>query len=102
MVRSLARGSPSSPRYDAYHSDSDDEGEDEDEHEHGNHAHGEDRYSSQDAERGLLSGTSPTPTNVRSDAGAASNSWRDMLPLSFTSLARTSSPRDPERPDRTR
>ncbi|CAG8951860.1 hypothetical protein HYFRA_00005664 [Hymenoscyphus fraxineus] len=88
VVRSLARGSPSSPRYDAYHDDSDDDSQD-----------GLSRASSSlpiptgsddDLERGLSS--SPT----RHGRGPRSGSWRGILANSLGSSSRSPRPTPPQ------
>ncbi|KAJ0123433.1 pa domain-containing protein [Diaporthe amygdali] len=87
VVRSLARGSPSSPRYEAYHDDSDEEDEAEPE------ASGSGRRSpaAQDAdvEEGILS---PTPRRTSRRTGRA-DGWLSLLSSSFGTNASASSSR---------
>ncbi|KAK1991480.1 hypothetical protein LX36DRAFT_346214 [Colletotrichum falcatum] len=74
VVRSLARGSPSSPRYEPYHDDSDDEVEAE--------ASGS-RDRSEDMEQGILS-PAPRGRQNRPDG------WLGLLSGSFGASSRTS------------
>ncbi|KAF6841033.1 pa domain-containing protein [Colletotrichum musicola] len=82
VVRSLARGSPSSPRYEAYHDDSDDEVEAE-----GSGSQERD----EDVEQGILS-SAPRGRQNRPDG------WLGMFSGSFGGSTRSSRPQE----DRTR
>ncbi|OBR05766.1 Pa domain-containing protein [Colletotrichum higginsianum IMI 349063] len=84
VVRSLARGSPSSPRYEAYHDDSDDEVEAE---------ASSSRDRGDDVEQGILS-PAPRGRQTRPDG------WLGMLSGSFGASSRAS--RSPQQDDRNR
>ncbi|KAK1720479.1 hypothetical protein BDP67DRAFT_391921 [Colletotrichum lupini] len=75
VVRSLARGSPSSPRYEPYHDDSDDEVEAE--------ASGS-RDRDEDVEQGGILSPAPRGRQTRSDG------WLGMLSGSFGASSRAS------------
>ncbi|TDZ18268.1 E3 ubiquitin-protein ligase RNF13 [Colletotrichum orbiculare MAFF 240422] len=81
VVRSLARGSPSSPRYEAYHDDSEDEVEAE-----GSGS----RDRDDDPEQGILS---PAPRGRQN----GSEGWLGMLSNSFGSSSRSSRPPQEDR-----
>ncbi|EFQ29583.1 hypothetical protein CGRA01v4_14861 [Colletotrichum graminicola] len=81
VVRSLARGSPSSPRYEAYHDDSDDEVEAE--------ASGS-RDRGEDMEQGILS-PAPRGRETRPEG------WLGLLSGSFSTSSRTSQPSQEDR-----
>jgi hypothetical protein len=87
VVRSLARGSPSGPRYEAYRDDSDDEAQlqvNDDPRTpallipRDSREHGED-----DLERGIVSPIPSRPTNNRM------GSWRSILARSFGSSSQS-------------
>ncbi|KAI8257774.1 hypothetical protein K4K58_003744 [Colletotrichum sp. SAR11_239] len=81
VVRSLARGSPSSPRYEAYHDDSDEEVEAE-----GSGS----RDRDEDVEQGILS---PAPRGRQNRP----EGWLNMLSNSFGSSSRSSQPPQEDR-----
>ncbi|KAF9871914.1 pa domain-containing protein [Colletotrichum karsti] len=81
VVRSLARGSPSSPRYEPYHDDSDEEVEAE-----GSGS----RDRDDDVEQGILS---PAPRGRQS----RQEGWLGMLSSSFASSSRSSRPPQEDR-----
>lgn len=100
VVRSLARGSASSPRYEAYHDDSDDDIQIQAAETINDSPSAAlpifrdaDASSGTDVEQGIVS---PTPTRPRYPH---SSSWRSLLSTSLGSLSR--SPRPPQE-DRSR
>ncbi|POS79599.1 hypothetical protein DHEL01_v201996 [Diaporthe helianthi] len=89
VVRSLARGSPSSPRYEAYHDDSDEEDDPEPE------ASGSGRRSptAQDQDADVEEGiSSPAPRHIAHRTGRA-DGWLGLLSSSFGTNASASSSR---------
>jgi hypothetical protein len=94
-VRSLARGSPSGPRYEAYHDDSDDEAQVQ--------ANDDPRtptlivpreagdVGEDDLERGIVS---PTASRTRNDR---IGSWRGILARSLGSSSQSSRPAQEDR-----
>lgn len=92
VVRSLARGSPSSPRYEAYHDDSDDDEEPE--------ASGSGRRSPDhlaDVEQGILS-----PAPRRAPRRPARAGWLGLLSSSFGTQSSGSPSRSPRIPEEDR
>ncbi|TVY13739.1 putative E3 ubiquitin-protein ligase plr-1 [Lachnellula arida] len=95
VVRSLARGSPSNPRYEPYHDDSDDDAIQVQAAETTNTSSSSalpiaaTLSDNEDLEQGIVS---PTPTRPRRTDGTAS--WRSILSTSFGSTPR--SPRPPQ------
>ena len=92
VVRSLARGSPSSPRYEAYHDDSDDDIQAQAAETVNNSSTAalpiEATLEEEDVEQGIVS---PTPTRPR--RANRTGSWRGLLASSLGSTSR--SPRPP-------
>lgn len=95
VVRSLARGSPSSPRYEPYHDDSDDDIQVQAAETVNNSSvsalpipRSSDNAVEADLEQGV---SSPTPTRPRA---SRSSSWRSVLATSLGSSSR--SPRPPQ------
>jgi hypothetical protein len=95
VVRSLARGSPSSPRYEPYHDDSDDDPIQVQAAETVNNSPSAAlpipiiQSDNEDLEQGIVS---PTPTRpLRTNR---TGSWRSILSTSFGSTSR--SPRPPQ------
>ncbi|KAK6839930.1 Pa domain-containing protein [Apiospora arundinis] len=84
VVRSLARGSPSSPRYEPYRDDSDDDFSLQASSSSSSHAssHMPIRHDDADVERGILS---PVPRGSRDSARP--DSWLGMLSHSFRSIS---------------
>ncbi|KAK3331089.1 hypothetical protein B0H66DRAFT_88541 [Apodospora peruviana] len=75
VVRSLARGSPSSPRYEPYHDDSDEESAEAS-------GSGADRSRSQDQDADVEQGIfSPAPRRVRQ--ASPTDRWYNLFPSSF-------------------
>jgi len=99
VVRSLARGSPSSPRYEPYHDDSDEDIQVQAAETTNNSSTSalpiSDSYHDEDVESGL---TPPTPTPSRPRRTNQVGSWRNLLANSVNSLSR--SPRPQEDRDR--
>ncbi|KAL3426075.1 pa domain-containing protein [Phlyctema vagabunda] len=98
VVRSLARGSPSSPRYEPYHDDSDDDIQHQAAETVNNSpsaAQPIPRTLEGDTERDLEQGVaSPTPTRPRS---ARASSWRTLLASSLGSSSRSPRPSEEDR-----
>ncbi|KAN0106248.1 hypothetical protein V8E51_009124 [Hyaloscypha variabilis] len=92
VVRSLARGSPSSPRYEPYHDDSDDDIQAQAAETVNNSSTSalpiDSSIEEEDLEQGIVS---PTPTRPRRTN--QTGSWRDLLASSLGSTSR--SPRPP-------
>lgn len=93
VVRSLARGSPSSPRYEPYQDDSDDDIQAQAAETVNNSSTSalpiDDTLEEEDVEQGIVS---PTPTRPRRTN--QTGSWRDLLASSLGSTSR--SPRPPQ------
>ncbi|KAH7317622.1 hypothetical protein BKA65DRAFT_105232 [Rhexocercosporidium sp. MPI-PUGE-AT-0058] len=97
VVRSLARGSPSSPRYEPYHDDSDDDIQAQAAETVNNSSSstlpiGHSYDSRSDIEQGI---TSPTPTRPRRIQ--QSSSWRALLASSLGSSSRSPQPQPEDR-----
>lgn len=89
VVRSLARGSPSSPRYEAYHDDSDDDDDGGMEPEASGSGRRSPHPRDTDVEQGILS---PTPQHAPRRTGRA-DGWLGMLSGGFGTNASASSSR---------
>lgn len=93
VVRSLARGSPSSPRYEAYHDDSDDDSQVQAANSSSSALPiGRSYDSRSDIEQGIAS---PTPTRPRQ--APQSGSWRALLASSLGSSSRSPQPQPEDR-----
>ena len=96
VVRSLARGSPSSPRYEHYHDDSDDDFQTQAAETVNTSStaalpipHSVDDESEEDLEQGIVS---PTPTRPR--RSRRPGSWRELLASSLGSASRSPRPQE--------
>ncbi|KAL2065701.1 hypothetical protein VTL71DRAFT_3371 [Oculimacula yallundae] len=100
VVRSLARGSPSSPRYEPYHDDSDDDIQAQAAESVNNSSSaalpiGRSYDSNRsDIEQGIAS---PTPTRPRRAQAQQSSSWRALLASSLGSSSRSPRPQAEDR-----
>ncbi len=87
VVRSLARGSPSGPRYEAYRDDSDDEAQIQGNDDHRTPALNIPRDAGDNAEDNLERGiVSPTPSRPRNNR---IGSWRSVLARSLGSSSQS-------------
>lgn len=94
-MRSLARGSPSGPRYEAYHDDSDDEAQVQTNEDPRTPAliipRDAEDVAEDDLERGIVS---PTPSGPRNNR---IGNWRSILARSLGSSSQSSQPSQEDR-----